>query len=186
MEHIDTLVIGAGVVGIAIAAKLSEKTNTILIEQGQQFGEHSSSRNSEVIHAGLYYPTESLKAQLCVRGKHLLYQHCKKYHIPNQEIGKILTAQNSDEADTLHRISRQAVINGVHDLQFLSTTQIPSYAPDIKASYGIWSPSTGIIDSHQYMLSLLTQLQQNQGLYVPNTQFVAAQKDRNGFIVELN
>ncbi|MBD1583549.1 FAD-dependent oxidoreductase [Pseudoalteromonas sp. S16_S37] len=82
MEHIETLVIGAGAVGLAIAATLSEQQEVIVIEQHNHFGEHTSSRNSEVVHAGIYYPSNSLKAQLCVQGKALLYQHCQTYHVP--------------------------------------------------------------------------------------------------------
>ncbi|MBQ4851671.1 NAD(P)/FAD-dependent oxidoreductase [Pseudoalteromonas sp. MMG012] len=186
MEKLDTVVIGAGVIGMAVAAKFSESTQTLLIEQGEQFGEHSSSRNSEVIHAGLYYATNSLKAQLCIQGKELLYRHCEKFHVPHKRIGKVLTAKTTSEVNTLHTIAAQAKINGVDDLQFLSKTHIGRYAPHINATHGLWSPSTGIIDSHQFMLSLLTKLTQNHGQYVPRTQFLAARKTCKGYIVDLD
>ncbi|KAF7772435.1 hypothetical protein PCIT_a2501 [Pseudoalteromonas citrea] len=186
MEKLNTIVVGAGVVGMAIAAKLSENQDVLLIEQNAQFGEHSSSRNSEVIHAGLYYPTHSLKAQLCVRGKALLYQHCDKYHVPYHKVGKILTAKTTREADVLSQIKRQAQLNGVTDLKHVSGSHIQHYAPEVQATEALWSPSTGIIDSHQFMLSLLAQLEQNQGQYVANTQFLSAQKTPDGYIVELN
>lgn len=186
MEKLDTVVVGAGVVGMAIAAKYSENQDVLLIEQNAQFGEHSSSRNSEVIHAGLYYPTDTLKAQLCVRGKALLYQHCDKYHVPYLKIGKILTAKTAGEAETLYQIECQAQLNGVTDLKRVSHSHIQHYAPEIQATEALYSPSTGIIDSHQFMRSLLTKLEQNQGHYVANTQFLGAQRVQDGYIVELN
>jgi L-2-hydroxyglutarate oxidase LhgO len=186
VEKLDTVIIGAGVIGMAIAAELSDKQDVLLIEQNSHFGEHSSSRNSEVIHAGLYYPTHTLKAQLCVRGKALLYQHCDKYHVPHMQIGKIITANTTSEAETLHNIAHQAQLNGVTDLKHVTHSHIQHYAPQIRATEALWSPSTGIIDSHQYMLSLLTKLEQNHGQYVANTQFVRAEKEQTGFIVELN
>lgn len=185
MDHIDSLVIGAGVVGLAIAAKLSKNQSVVVIEQEQYFGEHSSSRNSEVIHAGLYYPTNSLKAKLCVRGKQLLYAHCQKYKVAHQRIGKLLLAQSAQEAQKLEQIKQQAVINGVQDLEFLSSAKLSEKAPSLSGESGLWSPSTGIIDSHQYMLSLLHIIEQNQGHYVPRTKFIAAQPNNNGFILTL-
>ncbi|MCE9685019.1 NAD(P)/FAD-dependent oxidoreductase [Shewanella sp. AS16] len=186
MEHIDTLVIGAGVVGLAIAARLSHSRSVLVIEKERHFGEHSSSRNSEVIHAGLYYPTDSLKARLCVRGQALFYEHCEQFKVPHRRIGKLLLAQNADEAQQLDAIARQARCNGVEDLSFLSRSQIALRAPSLTAGYGLWSPSTGIVDSQQFLLSLLYILELNGGNYVPNTEFIAARADARGFVVTLN
>ncbi|CAM4265308.1 NAD(P)/FAD-dependent oxidoreductase [Pseudoalteromonas byunsanensis] len=185
MEQVDTLVVGAGVVGLAIAATISEHQDTIVIEQHAQFGEHTSSRNSEVIHAGIYYPDNSLKAQLCVEGKALLYDHCQSYHVPAQKIGKILIASNESEIAKLHALVAQANNNGVCDLRFLSLAELREKAPEIKAVDGVWSPSTGILDSHQLMLSYLNKLSQHGGHYVNNTQFISAHYDGEYFVVTL-
>ncbi len=185
MDHIDCLIVGAGVVGLAIAAKLSKKQSVVVIEQEQYFGEHSSSRNSEVIHAGLYYPTNSLKAQLCIRGKELLYQHCQQFNIPHHRIGKVLVAHSEREVQKLDHIYKQARTNGVNDLEYLTRPQLTQKAQEIKAVQGLWSPSTGIIDSHQFMLSLLHVIEQNQSHYVAKTKFIAATKNNKGFVVNL-
>ncbi|MCF6437668.1 NAD(P)/FAD-dependent oxidoreductase [Pseudoalteromonas sp. MMG022] len=185
MEQVDTLIIGAGVVGLAIAATLSEHQDTIVIEQHSQFGEHTSSRNSEVIHAGIYYPQNSLKARLCVAGKGLLYTHCQRYHVPVQQIGKVLIATNESEIEKLHSLVAQANNNGVTDLQFLTTCQLRERAPEINALTGVWSPSTGIVDSHQLMLSYLNKLSQHGGHYVNNTRFIKAHFEEGHFVVTL-
>ncbi|KZN34682.1 hypothetical protein N480_20585 [Pseudoalteromonas luteoviolacea S2607] len=187
MEKVDTLVIGAGVIGLAIAARLSQHSEVILIEQGHHFGEHSSSRNSEVIHAGIYYPSASLKAQTCVEGKAKLYQHCEAYAIPHAKIGKVLTAQTPQEEEKLASLLLQAQNNGVDDLYWLSNKELSQKAPELNTIAGLYSPSTGILDSHQFMLSLLGQLERNQGQYVPCTTFLAATpKTGGGFSVTLS
>ncbi|KZN51039.1 NAD(P)/FAD-dependent oxidoreductase [Pseudoalteromonas luteoviolacea] len=185
MDHIDTLIIGAGVVGLSIAAKLSQHREVFVVEQGKHFGEHTSSRNSEVIHAGIYYPTDSAKACHCVAGKALLYQHCKDYGVPVKQLGKVITAQNDAEIQTLEKLILQAEQNGVDDLYWLSQAELQQKAPQIKAKEGLFSPSTGIIDSHQLMLSLIGQLEQNQGHFVANTQFISATPVKQGFLVTL-
>ncbi|KZN35351.1 NAD(P)/FAD-dependent oxidoreductase [Pseudoalteromonas luteoviolacea] len=186
MEQVDTIVIGAGVIGLAIAARLSKHNEVVLIEQGHHFGEHTSSRNSEVIHAGIYYPSDSLKARTCVEGKAQLYTHCTEFSVPFAKIGKVITAQNSQEEEKLASLLKQAQSNGVDDLFWLSKSQLEQKAPQINAVAGLYSPSTGIVDSHQFMLSLLGQLESNQGQYVPCTQFVGANPTAHGFDVQLD
>jgi len=185
LEHIDTLVIGAGVVGLAIAAELSHQHDVLVIEQNSLFGEHTSSRNSEVIHAGIYYPTNSLKARLCVEGKALLYQHCKQYHVPVKQVGKVLFAKTPEEVQKLEQIKAQALASGVSDLVWLTRKQQPFYAPELTVCEAMFSPSTGIIDSHQLMLSYITLLEQNHGMYVPSTRFISAKQNETSFVVEL-
>ncbi|MCF2859309.1 NAD(P)/FAD-dependent oxidoreductase [Pseudoalteromonas sp. SMS1] len=185
MEQTDTLVIGAGAIGLAIAARLSQHTDVVLIEQAHHFGEHTSSRNSEVIHAGIYYPSHSLKANTCVAGKAQLYTHCIKYGVPYAQIGKVITAQNTQEEAKLASLLAQAQHNGVDDLYWLSQSQLAQKAPQLNAMAGLYSPSTGIVDSHQFMLSLLGQLERNQGQYVPCTRFIRATPCAHGFHVSL-
>jgi len=186
LENVETLIIGAGVVGLAIGAKLSGSHSVLVIEQNNHFGEHTSSRNSEVIHSGIYYPENSLKASLCLQGKALLYKHCQAFHVPVKPIGKVLIAQNDDEADKLEGIRQQAILNGVNNLAWLSKPAQQDYAPDLTLYEALYSPSTGIIDSHQLMYSFITQIEQNQSLYVANTRFVKAVPDENGFVVYLH
>jgi L-2-hydroxyglutarate oxidase LhgO len=162
-DSVDICIIGAGVIGLAIAYQLSisrkfKNKNILLLEQESNFGQQTSSRNSEVIHAGIYYPANSLKAELCVRGKELLYAYCKQFNIPFKRLGKLIVA-NDLETDQLLDLEQRAQENGVDDLQLLDEGQIKKLEPTISAKTALFSPSTGIIDSHSYMQSLLHQAQ---------------------------
>lgn len=172
MDKVDTIIIGGGVVGLAIAAKLSARQQVIVIDKEARFGEHSSSRNSEVIHAGIYYPTASLKHQLCIRGKALLYEHCRRHHIAAQPIGKYIIASSPAEAEQLANVYRQAQQNGVTDIRYLSPTE-QQQLDYLNMTAGLYSPSTGILDSHQFMLSLLSQIEGNGGVFASHTELVA-------------
>ena len=186
MDQVDVIVVGAGVVGLAIAAEMSaHHSNTLVVDQHSDIGQETSSRNSEVIHAGLYYPEDSLKAQLCVEGKHRLYQHCESYKVNHQRIGKLLIAVDQEEHNKLEQIQSQATKNGVEDLESLTSAQLAAIEPELKASAGVLSPSTGIVDSHGLMVSLVGQLEQRGGFFVGNTEFLDAQSHPNGFVVTL-
>lgn len=185
MENVDVIVIGAGVVGLAIAARLSKVfSNVLVVEKNSKFGEETSSRNSEVIHAGIYYPKSSLKAALCVQGKEQLYRYCIERHIPFQKIGKFIIAHDTKEEECLSKIENVAYNNGVDDLVWKSSVELKQHEPEISASAALFSPSTGVIDIHGYMQSLLAQIEQNGGLYVANTQFVSARFDGNKFLAK--
>jgi len=187
MEKVDAIIIGAGVVGLAIAAKLSRTLqNVLLIDKNQSFGEETSSRNSEVIHAGIYYPQNSLKAKLCVEGKALLYHYCQSRKIPHQRLGKLLVAHGEAEELCLAKTIEQAALNGVNDLTWLTSAELKISNPNLNASAALLSPSTGIIDVHSYMQSLLAELEENQGQFVAQTTFVEAQPYDGGFDVTLN
>ena len=187
MDRVDVIVVGAGVVGLAIAAKLSEKyQQVLLVEKNASFGEETSSRNSEVIHAGIYYPENSLKAKLCVKGKQQLYQYCQQRHIPVQKIGKLLVANGDNEEAALDKILTQAQRNGVNDLTWQSKAQLKCSTPALAASAALLSPSTGIIDAHSYMQSLLADAEHNGAIFVGQTLFVSAKQNVQGFEVRLN
>ena len=187
MDSVDIIVVGAGVVGLAIAARLSRKySQVLLVDKNASFGEETSSRNSEVIHAGIYYPENSLKAKLCVKGKHQLYQYCLQRHIPHQKVGKLLVANGMTEEADLANIEIQAQRNGVNDLIWQSKAQLKCSTPALAASSALLSPSTGIIDTHSYMQSLLAEAQNNPATFVARTQFVSAQANSQGFEVNLN
>jgi L-2-hydroxyglutarate oxidase LhgO len=164
----DVVVIGAGVVGLAIAARLAEKGfSVILLEKESKFGTGISSRNSEVIHAGIYYKTDSLKATLCLRGKTLIYDHCKKYNIAHKKIGKLFLAVDSDEISRLEQTQNQAKLNGVEDLLELNQKELKRLEPELSGSAALLSPSSGIIDSHAFMKSLLGLAEGNKAVFVP-------------------
>lgn len=157
MDKVDVLVVGAGVVGLAVAAELSGRyrdCTIVLTERHGKFGQETSSRNSEVIHAGIYYPSGSLKAKLCVEGKRMLYDFCRKWEIPHQRLGKLIVARSKEEIPALETILEQGRENGVDDLQLIDSSQVAKLEPNIKAVAAIWSPSTGIIDSHSLMARL--------------------------------
>lgn len=184
MDQVDVIIVGAGVVGLAIGAELSKRyPNTLVIDQHPKPGQETSSRNSEVIHAGIYYPTNSLKAQLCVEGKYKLYEHCITYKVPHKCIGKLLVAVNENEVNSLHNLNTQAKANGVEDLQFLDQDALSILEPELQASQAIISPSTGIVDSHSLMQSLLWQIEDRGGFFVGNSTFMHANSDPAGFEV---
>lgn len=154
MEEIDCAVIGAGVVGLAVARELAlAGREVIVIEAESGIGEHTSSRNSEVIHAGLYYPKGSLKARLCVEGKHMLYAYCAERGVAHQRIGKVIVATEEAEIPTVRSYVAKAEANGVHDLQWLSAAELHELEPAVRCVAGFLSPSTGIVDSHGLMLA---------------------------------
>ena len=148
------VIIGAGVIGLAVAAEISAQQpghSIIMLERNEKFGQETSSRNSEVIHAGIYYPTGSLKARLCVEGKELLYHFCEKWEVPYKRCGKLIVASTPEEEESLAGLLDQAAANGVEDLELLEPDQVKRLEPNIRANKAIFSPSTGIINSHHLM-----------------------------------
>lgn len=153
---VDTVVAGGGVIGIAIARALSLAGREVwLLEKNAQIGEETSARNSEVIHAGIYYDQGSLKAQHCVRGKALLYRYCADRGVPHRRCGKLIVAALQDEVPRLAGIAERAAMNGVSDLRPLSAAEALEMEPELNVKAALWSPSTGIVDSHALMLALL-------------------------------
>ena len=156
MDHTDAVVIGAGVVGLAVARALAASGREVLILEAENtFGSITSARNSEVIHAGIYYPTGSLRAQLCVRGKQLLYTYCADRGVAHSRCGKLVVATHANELPALQRLQTTALANGVTDLQWLKPEQARALEPALHSVGALLSPSTGIIDSHGLMLALL-------------------------------
>jgi L-2-hydroxyglutarate oxidase LhgO len=153
-EKVDCVVIGAGVVGLAIARRMAlAGREVILLEEEGEIGAHTSSRNSEVIHAGIYYPKGSLKARFCVAGRNMLYRYCAERGIAHRRCGKLIVASSAAEEPELARIAAAAAANGVGDLKRLDTAEIAGMEPALKATAALLSPSTGIIDSHELMLA---------------------------------
>ncbi|PSF08098.1 FAD-dependent oxidoreductase [Marinobacter halophilus] len=172
---VQTVVIGAGVIGLAIGRELARSGREVLVlEAGPRFGEGISSRNSEVIHAGIYYPEHSLKAGLCVRGRQLLYDYCISHKVSHRKCGKWIIASDQAQAERLCDIRRQAESNGVA-LTLADGKALAGQIPDINASAGLWSAETGIINSHGLMLSLLGELEDAGGQLVLNSPVVQAE-----------
>ncbi|MFN0313436.1 MAG: NAD(P)/FAD-dependent oxidoreductase [Burkholderiales bacterium] len=154
MEKTDCVVIGAGVVGLAVARALAMAgREVIVLEAAEGIGTHTSSRNSEVIHAGLYYPKGSLKARLCIEGKHALYDYCRDHGVPHERIGKVVVASDETEIGAVQSYVEKAQANGVTDLRWLSPAELQEMEPAVQCVAGFLSPSTGIIDSHALMLA---------------------------------
>jgi L-2-hydroxyglutarate oxidase LhgO len=155
LDRVDVAVIGAGVVGLAVARALSlAGREVIVIEAERLVGSHTSARNSEVIHAGIYYPQGSLKAKLCVEGKLALYEYCRAKDVAHKNLGKLIVATRDDDLAALASIREHAAQNGVTDLTPLTAAEVHALEPRVTAVAGLWSPSTGIIDSHSYMSAL--------------------------------
>lgn len=150
-------VIGAGVVGLAIASELSRDFDSIFVlEKNRKFGQETSSRNSEVVHSGIYYPQGSLKAKLCIQGKDLLYKYCNDNEIPHKKCGKMIISNSSDDVKVLSDILSNATNNGVTDGRIIEREEIEALEPHIKAVRGLYFPTSGIIDSHSLMKQLET------------------------------
>jgi L-2-hydroxyglutarate oxidase LhgO len=148
----DVTIIGAGVVGLAIAAQVARRDRQVyVLEKNETFGKETSSRNSEIIHASIYYPEGSLKAQTCVEGNAMLYELCWKYGIGHRKIGKLIVATEGEEVEKLEALLEQGRRNGVKDLTMLSREEVREIEPNVEAIAAIFSPSTGIIDSHALM-----------------------------------
>jgi len=186
MDTIDTLVIGAGVVGLAVARALAaDGRELIVLEAEDAFGQVTSARNSEVIHAGLYYPTGSLRARLCVRGKALLYEYCEARGVPHRRCGKLVVATADDELPALQALHGQAQANGVQDLQWLDEAAARALEPALRCRGALLSPSTGIVDSHGLMLALLGDAERAGAVLALRSPVQRARVTPRGIVVEV-
>lgn len=157
MDRVDAVVVGAGVVGLAVARALAHAgREVVILEAENAIGTHTSSRNSEVIHAGIYYPQGSLKARTCVEGRDLLYAYCAERSVPYRRCGKLIVATEAAQRSDLEAIRRKAHANGVTDLVHLSASEARTLEPELRCVAALHSPSTGIVDSHALMLAYLS------------------------------
>jgi L-2-hydroxyglutarate oxidase LhgO len=177
-ERVDVAVVGAGVIGLACARALVQNgRDVVVLERHAQIGTETSSRNSEVIHAGIYYPTGSLKALLCVAGKAMLYRYCDDHGVPHRRCGKIIVATHDGQRAVLEDYRRQAERNGAGTLQPLSGQDVQALEPAVRAVSGLLSPTTGIIDSHAYMVALQGDLEAAGGMIAFATPVTALAGD---------
>jgi L-2-hydroxyglutarate oxidase LhgO len=164
-ERVDAVVIGAGVVGLAVARSLAlAGREVIVLERAHAIGTETSSRNSEVIHAGIYYPPGSLKARWCVEGRKRLYRYCAERGVPARAIGKLLVATSEAQVPKLAAIKETAERNGVMDLRWVDQAEAAILEPEVTCVAGLFSPSSGILDSHAYMLALQGDLENEGGV----------------------
>jgi L-2-hydroxyglutarate oxidase LhgO len=184
MDRVEAVVIGAGVVGLAAARALAFRgLEVVVLEATDGIGTGTSSRNSEVIHAGIYYPAGSLKAQLCVQGRQALYRYCVERGIPHRRCGKLLVATDDAGAAALPGVMARAAANGATDLQLLSRAQAHELEPAIACVAAVHSPSTGIVDSHAFMLALQGDLEHAGGLVVFRSRVDQARSTPEGLVL---
>lgn len=186
MEKVDIIVVGAGVVGLAVVAELASRLDgrsIVLFERHGKFGQETSSRNSEVIHAGIYYPPGSLKARLCVEGNRLLYDFCQKWEIPHQRLGKLIVAREKGEIASLETILAQGRKNGVLDLELLDGGQVAILEPNIRAMAAVFSPSTGIINSHLLMARLEWLALKGEAILAYRHEFIGVEPEGREYLV---
>ena len=185
-EKIDCAVIGAGVVGLAIARELAlAGREVVILEAESAIGTHTSARNSEVIHAGIYYPTGSLKARLCLAGRKALYGYCAERGVQHKRIGKVIVATDESQLEGLKKYKEQAQINGVDDLRMLTRDELSELEPAVISAAGFLSPSTGIIDSHGLMLAYLGDAENRGASLVLNSPVTGGAVSGDGILLDV-
>jgi L-2-hydroxyglutarate oxidase LhgO len=186
MDRVDVVVVGAGVVGLAVARALARAgREVVLLEAADAIGTGTSSRNSEVIHAGLYYPPGSLKARLCVRGRDMLYGYCAAHGIEYRRCGKLIVATEPAQHAALQALKARAEACGVHDLQWLSAAQAQALEPQLRCTAALLSPSTGIVDSHGLMLSLLGEAEAHGTMLALKSPLRQLRREGDGFVLQV-
>ena len=190
MDRVDGVVIGAGVVGLAVARAMAldsapHAREWLVLESADAIGTGTSSRNSEVIHAGIYYTPGSLKARLCVRGRDLLYAYAQARGIAHQRCGKLIVATTEDECPRLRAIADNAAANGVNDLRWLEAAEARALEPALACVAALHSPSTGIVDSHGLMVALLGDAENAGALLAVQSSVVAAECTREGIVLQM-
>jgi len=184
-ERVDVVVVGAGVIGLACARGLAQSGREVLVlEQHGRIGSETSSRNSEVIHAGIYYPRGSRKARLCVAGKALLYAYCAERGVAHQRCGKLIVATAPAQLPILSEYQAQALANGAGALEWLDAERVRALEPAVQAVAGVLSPSTGIIDSHGYMMALQGDLEAHGGLVSLHTPVRGLARDGSSLRIQ--
>ena len=183
MEKVEVVVIGAGVIGLAVARSLSLNLGkeVLVVERSRTFGNETSSRNSEVIHGGLYYSTDSLKARTCVKGRQLLYEYCRERNIYCNAIGKLVIATEPDQLPKLQTLLEQSHRNGYKSIRLVSPEDVKVLEPNIRTEGGgaLWSPATGIVDSHNFMLHLLGDAQEHGTCFAFQAEVEDAQLNKD-------
>jgi L-2-hydroxyglutarate oxidase LhgO len=185
-ETVDCVVIGAGVVGLAVARALAlAGREVIVVEAAEGIGTETSSRNSEVIHAGIYYPKGSLMAETCVAGRRMLYAYCAEHGVPHRNCGKLIVATNPQESELLASIKGRAEANGVEGMRFLSGAEAMAMEPNLQCTAALLSPATGIVDSHSYMLALQGDAESNGAMLAFHSPVTKGRVTEQGIELEV-
>jgi L-2-hydroxyglutarate oxidase LhgO len=183
-EQVDCVVIGAGVIGLAVARALAMAGREVLVlERNGSIGEETSSRNSEVIHAGIYYPTDSLKARLCVAGKSMLYDFCSSRNVAHKRCGKLIVATDESQLSRLDELASRARANGVDDLEPIDAAELGRREPQVKGIAALWSPSTGILDSHAFMQALEAELEAANGIVATHAEVLSVHVEDQAVLI---
>jgi L-2-hydroxyglutarate oxidase LhgO len=186
VEQLDAVVIGAGVVGLAVARALAMAgREVVILEAEDAIGTHTSSRNSEVIHAGIYYPKGSLKARTCVEGKALLYEYCVTHGVPHKRCGKLIVAADDSQLAELEKIQQKAHANGVSDVVWMTRAQALALEPELSCVAALYSPSTGIIDSHSLMLAYLGDAEAHGAMLALKSPLERVEARADGFVLHV-
>ncbi|MEE2566446.1 NAD(P)/FAD-dependent oxidoreductase [Hyphobacterium marinum] len=186
MDQVECIVLGAGIAGLAAARALALRGHEVMIlDAGPIIGSETSSRNSEVIHAGIYYPQGSLKALACVAGKQRLYRFCAERGVPHRRCEKLIVATGDNEEDRLKAIQAKAAANGVADLRLLSRAEAQALEPELACSAALLSPSTGIVDSHAFMLALQGEAEAHGAMTILNTRVSGGELTEEGVVLTL-
>jgi len=185
MDRVDCVIVGAGVIGLAVARRLAQAgREVVIVEEAEGIGTVTSSRNSEVIHAGIYYRAGSLMARMCVSGKRALYRYCAEHGIPHRNCGKLIVATTPAETEKLQSIRAHAAANGVDDMQLLSGDAARALEPALNCDAALLSPSTGIIDSHAYMLALRGDAEEAGAAFAFHTPLLRAKASAGRIEIE--
>ncbi len=185
-ERVECVVIGAGVIGLAVARRLARVgVEVIVLERAEMIGTETSSRNSEIVHAGIYYPTGSLKARTCVAGKHALYDYCAAHGIAHRRCGKIIVATDDSQVDELAALKERAAANGVGDLSWLTPDEVARMEPEVHCVAALHSPSTGIVDSHGLMLSFQGEAEERGTMIAYHAPVTGGRVEDDGIVVEV-
>jgi len=186
LAEIDVAIIGAGVIGLAMAGEVAQRKKEVFVfEKNHSYGLETSSRHSEVIHAGIYYPEDSLKTRLCVEGKSLLYELCDRHDIAYKKLGKIIVAASENETAQLEKLYEQGRKNGVEDLVLLSQTELKRLEPNVEARAGLLSPSSGILDSHTLLKFLYSHAKGKGAEFAFGTEVVGIERMGTKYRVEI-
>ncbi len=182
MESVKIAIVGAGIVGLAVAAKLSERNESVYVfEKNAKFGQETSSHNSGVLHSGIHYPTGTLKARLCVKGNKMTYDICEKQRIPFKKLGKLTIAVTDEEAEELDKLMRMGQENGAEGLRFLDRAEVRKLEPNVEVEKALFSPSTGIVEPDELMNYYYSRARENGAVLANETEVSDLKREGDGY-----